>query len=232
LLGRDANGGFAEYIAVPLKNIYPLPPTIEIQTAPLIQVATTCLHAQRIASIFPGESVVVMGLGVTGQLHIQLAKARGAAPVIGVSRSPLKRKLARELGADFTFEGGEELLDKVLAATTGGGADLVIECTGDLRSLASAVRAVRVGGRVLLFGITTADVGALPFYDFYFKELTIYNSRAAKGEDFPAVIDLVKRGILQLKPLVTHVFSFPDLKSAINLLDLPIENRLKVIVEH
>ena len=57
------------------------------RAAPLLQVLTTCLHAQRLVNIFPGESVVVLGLGVTGQLHVQLAKARGAAPVIGVSRS-------------------------------------------------------------------------------------------------------------------------------------------------
>lgn len=232
LLGRDANGGFADYISVPIKNIFSLPPSIDSQTAPLIQVATTCLHAQRIASIFPGESVVIMGLGVTGQLHIQLAKARGASPIIGVSRSPFKRKLAEELGADFTCESGDEVADMVLDATGGRGTDLVIECTGNLRSLASAIRAVRVGGRVLLFGITTANEGALPFYDFYFKELAVYSSRAAKAEDFPAVIKLVSRGALQLKPLVTHVFSFPDLQSAINLLDLPIEERLKVVVEH
>jgi L-iditol 2-dehydrogenase len=173
-----------------------------------------------------------MGLGVTGQLHVQLAKARGASPVIGVSRSPLKGKLAGKLGADFTCESGEPLVDEILDATGGRGADLVIECTGDLRSLASAIRAVRVGGRVLLFGITTANQGPLPFYDFYFKELAIFNSRAAKGEDFPTVIDLVSRGVLQLKPLVTHVFSFQELNSAIDLLDLPIEDRLKVIVEH
>lgn len=232
LLGRDANGGFAEYISVPLKNIFSLPPAIDIQAAPLIQVAATCLHAQRAASVFPGESVIVMGLGVTGQLHIQLAKARGANPVIGVSRSPVKRRLAAKLGADYTFESGKELVDEVLDATGGRGADLVIECTGDLHSMASAIRSVRVGGRLLLFGITTANEGTLPFYDFYFKELAVYNSRSAKAEDFPAVIDLVSKGVLQLKPLVTHVFSFPELKSAIDLLDLPIEDRLKVIVEH
>ena len=73
----------------------------------MIQVLTTCLHAQRQIDIFPGEYVVVLGLGVTGQLHVQLAKARGAT-VIGVTRSADKRALAETLGADLTFPGGDE----------------------------------------------------------------------------------------------------------------------------
>ena len=232
LLGRDANGGFAEFISVPLKNVFRLPPSIDIRTAPLIQVATTCFHAQRFAPLFPGESAAIIGLGVTGQLHVQLAKARGAYPIIGISRSAPKRKLAEELGADTTFASAGGVVNEILGATGGRGVDVVIECTGSLSSLAVGIKAARVGGRVLLFGITTAKEGVFPFYDLYFKELAVYNARAAKAEDFPVVIDLVRRGVLQLKPLVTHVFPFSDLSSAIELLDLPIEERLKVIVEH
>ena len=94
LLGRDANGGFAEYLAAPAGQVFRLPESVESRTAPLIQVLTTCLHSQRLVNIFPGETVAVMGLGVTGQLHVQLAKARGAR-VIGVTRSAAKRELAQ-----------------------------------------------------------------------------------------------------------------------------------------
>src|SRR3984957_10955114 len=106
LVGRDADGGFAEYVAAPASHVFRLPDSIDSRTAPLIQVLTTCLHAQRQVKIFPAESVVVFGLGVTGQLHVQLAKARGASPVIGVTRSAGKRELAEDLGADITVPGG------------------------------------------------------------------------------------------------------------------------------
>ena len=86
LVGRDTDGGFAEYVSAPASHVFPLPQSVDTRTAPLIQVLTTCLHAQRQIDIFPGELVVVLGLGVTGQLHVQLAKARGAT-VIGVTRS-------------------------------------------------------------------------------------------------------------------------------------------------
>jgi len=113
LLGRDANGGFADFVAAPATHVFRLPGSIESRTAPLVQVLTTCVHAQRQVQMFPGESVVVYGLGVTGQLHVQLAKARGASPVIGVTRSAQKRALAETLGADVTIAGGADAAAKV-----------------------------------------------------------------------------------------------------------------------
>src|SRR6267142_7251599 len=130
LIGRDTNGGFAEYVAAPGSHVFRLPDAIGSRIAPMIQVLTTCLHAQRQVNIFPAESVVVFGPGVTGQLHVQLAKARGASPVIGVTRSPEKRALAEKLGADLTIAGGEGAIDRVREATEGRGADVVIETTG------------------------------------------------------------------------------------------------------
>ena len=73
LIGRDVNGGFAEYVVAPVQQVFPLPDAVDSRQVPLIQVATTCLHAQRRVNVFPGQCVVVMGLGVSGQIHLQLA---------------------------------------------------------------------------------------------------------------------------------------------------------------
>jgi len=232
LLGRDANGGFAEYVSAPADHVFRLPDSIDSRTAPLIQVLTTCLHAQRLANISPGESVVVLGLGVTGQLHVQLAKARGASPVIGITRSAAKRELAQKLGADLTLASGEGAIQKVLEATEGRGADLIIDTTGAIPSLADAIHMARFGGRLLLFGIITATEGALPFYQLYFKELTLINARVAKSEDYPDSIDLVQRGIVRLEPLVSHVMPFRELETAIGMLRSEDGQRMKIILEH
>jgi L-iditol 2-dehydrogenase len=232
LLGRDANGGFADYVAAPANHVFRLPDSIDGQTAPLIQVLTTCLHAQRQVDIFPGESVVVFGLGVTGQLHVQLAKARGASPVIGVTRSAEKRELARTLGADVTIPVGEAAVAEVRGATEGRGADVVIETTGVVPSLAAAVHMARPGGRLLLFGIITAEEGALPFYDLYFKELALISARVAKSEDYPASIALVERGLVKFEPLVSDVMPLRDLKTAIGMLGSDSARRMKIILDH
>jgi 2-desacetyl-2-hydroxyethyl bacteriochlorophyllide A dehydrogenase len=231
LLGRDANGGFAEYVTAPASHVFPLPESIDNQTAPLIQVLTTCLHAQRQINIFPGETVAVLGLGVTGQLHVQLAKARGAT-VIGITRSAEKRELALKLGADLAFPGGPEAIRQVREATEGRGADVVIESTGMLPVLADGIHMARSGGRLLLFGIITAKQGELPFYDLYFKELALINARVAKSEDYPNSIALVQRGMVRLEPLVSHVMPLGELKAAISMLGSDNGQRMKIIMNH
>jgi L-iditol 2-dehydrogenase len=231
-IGRDADGGFAEYAVVPAGQIFRLPDSVDSRTAPLIQVATTCLHAQRQIPLFAGDSVAVLGLGVSGQLHVQLAKARGAGMVIAVSRSPFKREMATALGADLALAPGEKAAEKLREATGGRGADVVIESAGVVPSLAEAVRMARFGGAILMFGILSAQQGTLPFYDLYFKELRLINGRASKPEDFPDTIGLVQRGALRLEPLVTHRMGFEELESAIGMVEDGEERRLKIILDH
>lgn len=232
LVGRDSNGGFADYLVAPRSHIYKLPDSIDSELAPLIQPVTTCVHGQQRIKIFPGQSVAVIGLGVTGQVHVQLAKAWQAYPVIGITRSAYKRNLAEQLGADLTISSGSESVKRVKDATGGNGADIVIECTGVPSALADAINMVRLGGTLLLFGITSATQASLPFYQLYYKELNVVNTRAAKGEDYPPSIDLVARGILKLKPLVTHVVPLLDLEKAIGMLESDEDQRMKIILEN
>ncbi|HLI82477.1 MAG TPA: alcohol dehydrogenase catalytic domain-containing protein [Bryobacteraceae bacterium] len=232
LIGRDSDGGFAEYVVAPATHAFRLPDAIDLRTAPLVQVAATCLHGQRRTPLFAGESVVVLGLGVSGQLHVQIARARGAGLVIGVSRGPFKREMARALGADLAIESGEGAVAKVLEATGGRGADVVIESTGVMPAVAEAIRMARFGGQLLLFGIISAREGALPFYDLYFKELTVRNGRAAKAEDFPEMLGLVERGAVRLEPLVTHRMPLGELESAIGMVEDGADGRLKIILDH
>jgi 2-desacetyl-2-hydroxyethyl bacteriochlorophyllide A dehydrogenase len=232
VIGREVNGGFAEYVVAPRSHVYPLPDTLDSRHAPLIQVLTTCLHAQRRAGVGAGQSVAVLGLGVSGQLHVQLAKARGASQVIGVTRSGWKRTLASNLGATVTAGTGDEAVRVVQAATGGHGADVVIESTGHVTSLADAIAMVRPGGTIVLFGIFTAREAALPFYDLYYKEPTIVSARAATGDDFPESIALVARGLVRLAPLVTQVLPLGALREALACLEQDVDGRMKIILEH
>ena len=231
LIGRDVNGGFAEFLEVPATQVHRLPDSVNDQTAPMIQVLTTCLHAQRQVEIFPGETVAVLGLGVTGQLHVQLAKARGAR-VIGITRSAEKRAMAERLGADLTIPGGDDAISQVREATGGRGADVTIETTGVIKQLADSVHMTRFGGKVQMFGIYTAKEGALPFYELYFKEVSLISARVAKPEDYTDCIALVERGQVKLEPLVSDVMPLGQLKDAINLLASDSGQRMKIIMEH
>ena len=232
LVGRDRNGGFAEYLAAMPGYLYPLPDTISDQAGPLIQVLTTCLHAQNMAGVSPGDNVVILGLGVTGLLHVQLARALGAKTVIGITRSQWKRDVADRLGADLTLAPGEDTKGRVLELTDGVGADLVIESVGTLSTLASAMDLVRLGGRVLAYGIQTNTEGALPFYDMYFKEIQFINARAARARDYPACIELVGSGKVDLNPIISNVVALDKLDDALDMVANEAPQRMKIILEH
>ena len=232
LIGRDRDGGFADFVSVPAGNVYALPEEIKNKEASLLQVLTTCVHAQQLGPAIPGESVVVIGLGVTGQLHVQLAKESGASPIIGITRSAWKRDLAESLGADATFAPGDALTPHVLDLTDGRGADLVIECAGRVATLALAIELARIGGRILNFGTYTETEGKLPFYQLYYKELLIINARAAKGDDYPSSIDLVKKGAVELRPLISHEMPLDDLSKALGTLESSSTDSMKIILQH
>ncbi len=232
LLGRDKDGGFSDFMAVPADAAVALPDNISNECAPLIQVMTTCVHAQERAPIASGEAVVVIGLGVSGQLHIQLAKARGAYPVIGITGSPVRREMAQQYGADYTLAASDSVGDEVRKLTAGRGADLVIECAGAASTLAQSIDIARPGGRILLFGIYTFEKAELPFYQLYYKELTVINSRAATRENFQTCIDLVSSGQIDLESMISHVLPLADLEKAITMLDERDDHRMKVILDH
>ena len=231
MLGREVDGVYTENYLAPAGNVFALGDNINMTEGPLIQVMTTVLHAQNRANIQADEVVVVLGLGVTGLLQIQVAKALGAKAVVGVSRNAHKRGLAEQMGADCVVEHGEAAKVAVLKQTDGRGADVVIEAVGYISVLAEAMDLARFGGRIIPFGIYAALEGKLPFYELYFKELDIINTRAALPSDFPASIKLVEEGKVNLAPFITHTYPLDELTEAIKLLMEPSDERLKVILE-
>lgn len=228
LIGRDVDGGLRELMAVPASNVHELPEGLDLGTAPMLQVLATCVHAQRRGRVYPGESVVVLGLGVTGLLHLQLAKLGGAGPLIGITRSAPKLALAHALGADLTIAADGSETSEVAAALPGG-ADLVIECVGTVGAFSRAIEMVRIGGRILAYGTMTETSGVLPFYDLYHKEISVIGARSARVEDFPTAIDAVASGRVALGPLVSGRFPIDDVDEAIRAAGAP--GALKVLID-
>lgn len=202
LLGRDADGGFAELVAVHERQIHPLPDHIPDSEAVVVQVLATCVHAQSLVQVFPGEVAVIVGLGVTGLLHLQLLRARGLDRIVGITRSTRKRNLAMELGATAVADPKDAGV-AVDRATDGRGASLIVESVGEVGTLAQAIELAEPGGTVLVFGIITAAQGSLPFYDLYYKELNVVGARGARPRDYERAIELAASGTVLLAPLLS-----------------------------
>ena len=213
LLGRDADGVWAELVTAPANRLLPVPAHLGAEAAAMVQVAGTCVHAQRAAPTFPGDVAVVIGLGVSGLIFTQLLRASGVA-VIGVTRSAFKRELAASFGAAATAAPDEAAA--VIAEVTGGrGVDLAVEAVGTEATVALAIESARIGGEVLVFGTVTGGGSAgLPYYQLYFKELTVRNPRAAIAGDYARAIELAAAGVLDFEPIITDRVALSDASRA------------------
>jgi threonine dehydrogenase-like Zn-dependent dehydrogenase len=227
LLGRDVDGCFAEFVAVDEALLHPIPVSVDIPSAALLQVLSTCVHAQSGLRASTEDAAVVIGLGVTGLLHVQLLRARGLRTIIGVTRSAWKRDLGLRFGASVIATPGEAA-NAVADATGGRGADIAIECAGTPATLAEAIRFAGAGGTVVAFGITV-DHASLAPYEWYIRELTIHSPRAARPRDCESAIELCARHQVDLAPLVTGRFPLPRLADALAASRDPAQ--LKVVVD-
>ena len=228
LLGRDADGVFADLVAVDETCLHPLPPNRPASGAALLQVLSTCVHAQSLLTIRPEDSAVVVGLGVSGLLHVQLLRDRGVPVIIGVTRSAAKRELAQRFGASAVAR-PEDAADVVAAHTGGHGAGLAIETAGNQQALAQAMRLAAPGGTVLVYGTTAPTADGLPTYDWYLKELTIRNTRAARPRDCELAIRLYADRRVDLAPLVTARFPVEQAGQALAACAEP--GQLKVVLD-
>lgn len=203
LMGRDADGVFAERASVPEDRLLVVPEEISMLSAGLLQVLGTCVHALRRVAVEPGQVAVVIGLGVAGQLLARLLAQRGAR-VVGLTRSEEKLALAARRGAITARP--EAAHETVAAATGGAGAELVVEAAGSEATLGLAVELAAPSGTVVGFGTISKGGKGLPYYQMYRKELTLWHPRAALTADYAEGIDLVARGELDVDDLVTEVF--------------------------
>ena len=202
LLGRDMDGVFTEYITAPANRLVPIPGDISARASGLLQVLGTCVHAVKRLHPSPGQVAAVVGLGVSGQILAQLLRLEGM-DVIGITRSEWKRDLALELGA-IAVSDPSEAAEVVLSHTDGRGADLGVEAAGFEATLAEAISLTGIGGEILSYGTVVTAGKGLPYYDLYFKELTIHNTRAALNADYAGGVALAAAGLVSLEPIVTH----------------------------
>ncbi|HZD70663.1 MAG TPA: alcohol dehydrogenase catalytic domain-containing protein [Actinomycetes bacterium] len=209
LMGRDVDGGFAGLVAVDESRLHLVPQELSATEASLLQVLGTCVHAHSLVPVFPGQAAVVIGLGVSGLLHVQLLRARGIDRIVGVTRTAWKRQLAERLGATATAA-PEDAPRVVEAVTEGAGAELVVESAGQLQALVQAVHLAALGGRILVFGIAGSGPVELPAYELYYKELDVVYARAAQPRDYARAVHLAASGRVRLAPLWSESFPLAE----------------------
>ena len=214
-LGIHVDGGLAEYVKVPASHIVPIPADTPIELAALTEPVSCIVRAVKKSRLRLGESVLILGAGPIGNLHLQVARQAGAAPVIVSEPNPGRAEWARQSGADHVVSDAAGLRQAVLDATGGRGADLVIESVGLTALYEQAFELVRPGGRVLAFGLAEPSAKAhyLPF-KIVLKELGLQGSVAGMGDDMHEAMTLIAHDRVQLGHFVETVYPLERIAEA------------------
>ena len=203
-------GGFAEFVRVPAINVkhgvFPLPREISDDEATFVEPLACVIRGQRLAGFRPGSTMLVLGSGVAGLLHIKLAKAAGAARVLATDVVEFRKAAALKSGADVVIDGREDVPTRVKEANEGNLADLVITCTGAPKAIAQGLASVDRGGTVLFFApVEPAAMVDIPFNALWREEVTMTSSYGGSPRDIRESINLVREKRLDVADLITHV---------------------------
>jgi L-iditol 2-dehydrogenase len=197
-------GAFAEFLTVPARILYALPQSLSFEDAALIEPFAIAAHALRRAPVTLNDTAAIIGCGMIGIALVQLARIAGYGRIIAVDTARDRLDVAGRLGAsDLVLSEGEQTATSILELTGGRGVDRVFEAVGVAATVSLAVRAARRGGQVTLVGNVAPSV-PLALQAVVTRELTLHGTCASAGE-YPACLDLMARGLITAKPLLSAV---------------------------
>ena len=196
-------GAFAEFVSIPARILYRLPDNFAFEEAAMLEAVAVALHAVSLVPISPGSSGLVVGAGTIGLLLQQALRVAGCSRVFVADVDPSRLALSRDLGATATLSAGPTLTQQLLQLTEGCGVDIAAEAVGKSETVTAAIDGVRKGGSVLLVGNISPEV-TLPLQKVVTRQIRLQGSCASAGE-YPAAIELLSSGKIQVKPLITAI---------------------------
>ena len=229
-------GGFAEFIRIPTINVengvFLIPEHVTFAEASLTEPLACVLRGQRMAGLQPGKSVLVLGSGVAGLIHVHLARFIGATPVVATDVSQYRLEAAERFGADEAWHVDEDIAARFRKLNDGYLADLVIVCTTAPSAFAQSLTLVERGGTVLFFAPPEPGFElAVPVNQlFYRNDITLTTSYAGSPDDYAMALELISQRRVQLGDLITHRLGLSEVQKGFQLVASAQES-LKVIIE-
>ena len=199
MIGKHLDGGYAEFIVIPARNVFRLPDQVPFEQGAILMCSSaTALHALNKARLCRGETVAVFGIGGLGVSALQLARHLGAAEVFGVDVNPTKLEVAQRFGAIPVNASTGDPIMEILDLTGGRGVDVALELVGLPLTMRQAVQSLAVFGRAALVGLTRESFQVAPYAELLNKEAEIIGVSDHLATEIPELFDLVCTGKLAL----------------------------------
>ena len=208
--GNYDPGGFSEFIRVPQINVengtYILPDGVSYEEGAMIEPLACVVRAQRIIGVGEGQTVLVMGSGISGLLNIKMAKLK-KAKVYATDINEYRMDMAKKFGADEVYDANTELVIK---------ADRIIMCTGAMPAFEAAFRYIDRKGIIMLFAIPNKNI-PIPVEDFWRNELSIISSYGAAPVDLEEALGLIVDGKVNVLDVITHRLNLEDIQKGFKI---------------
>lgn len=226
-------GGFAEYILVPKSLIengtYLLPDRITYDQSTFIEPLACVVRAQNLAGVEPDQTIMVMGCGMSGLLHVKLAKKKKCR-IIVTEINKKRLEVAERIGADFTIDAAENVPEQ-LVAEHGKKADNVVLCTSAISAVEQAWKCVDKGGSILFFAVPGPDKEVtIPINEFWTSEIRILTSYYCGPPDIIEAMNLIETGVIYLDDMITHRLPLNDIVRGFQLV-MDGKESIKVIIK-
>ncbi len=208
-------GGFAEYLRVPRLQVesgmYVLPDEVSFEEGVFIEPLACIVRAQRMARLQLGQTVLVLGSGMSGLLHVALAHTSGASRIIATDVNDYRLSSAQRFGADVVLHATEDVPARVRQVNDGRLADLVLICTGAYAAFMQALQSVERGGTVVFFAPTEPGVTIpIPVNDFWRNGITLMPSYGAAPADLAISLELIRAHRVPVADMITHRLSLAE----------------------
>jgi len=228
-------GGFAQYIRVPRINVesgvYKLPAGMSFEEGTFIEPLACVVRGQRLVAVQKEDVLLVIGSGVSGILHVQLAKFKGLKRVVVADINRYRLELAKKFGADYTIDAKGNLPQKLKEINGGRLADKVVVCTGATQAALTALDCVDKGGTILFFAVPEPAVKVpVPINQFWRNEITIKTSYGAAPNDLARSLAILAEGKMNVENMITHRLSLRQAAEGFRLM-VEAGESLKVILE-
>ncbi|MHA1270733.1 MAG: alcohol dehydrogenase catalytic domain-containing protein [Candidatus Helarchaeota archaeon] len=226
-------GGFSEIIRVPAINVsrtmLKLPNSMTYDEGAFMEPLSCCIRGYS-SKIQPGDTILILGSGPIGILHTQLANAFNASLILITDLVDFRLKIAEKFGGIGINVEKEDVISKVMELTDNKGVDVIIDTVGNRHAIGQGIKCARKGAIINIFAPFVSDENIMiNFNDIFFKELTFIGTYSSSPLDYPRVIKLIEKNIINVKDLITNKYKLKDLKYAIQL-GHEAKNSLKIMI--
>jgi L-iditol 2-dehydrogenase len=228
-------GGFSQFVRVPKINVecgvYRLPENMSYEEGTFIEPLACVVRGQRLSGLGRSDSLLIIGGGLAGLLHLQLAKVMGVENVVVADINPYRLGLAEKFGADYVLDSKQDLAKKLGKINCGRLADQVFVCTGATPAALAALECVDKGGKILFFAVPDPTVKIpVPITEFWRNEITILTSYGASPADLAESLAVLSAKKINVADMVTHRFGMLDVAKGFGLV-ASAGTSMKVIIE-